>query len=30
LIPRLEAEGLIRTVPQRGMQIATVDLTLVP
>jgi DNA-binding GntR family transcriptional regulator len=29
LIPRLEAEGLIRTVPQRGMQIATVDLTLV-
>ena len=29
LIPRLEAEGLIRTVPQRGMQIATVDLNLV-
>jgi len=29
LIPRLEAEGLIRTVPQRGMQIANVDLNLV-
>ena len=29
LIPRLEAEGLIRTVPQRGMQIAQVDLSLV-
>ena len=29
LIPRLEAEGLIRTVPQRGMQIAHVDLSLV-
>ena len=26
LIPRLEAEGLIRTVPQRGMQIAHIDL----
>lgn len=29
LVPRLEAEGLIRTVPQRGMQIANVDLSLV-
>lgn len=29
LIPRLEAEGLIRTIPQRGMQIAQVDLTLI-
>jgi DNA-binding GntR family transcriptional regulator len=29
LIPRLEAEGLIKTVPQRGMQIAHVDLSLV-
>jgi DNA-binding GntR family transcriptional regulator len=29
LIPRLEAEGLITTVPQRGMQIAHVDLNLV-
>jgi DNA-binding GntR family transcriptional regulator len=29
LIPRLEAEGLIRTVPQRGMQIANIDLALV-
>ena len=29
LIPRLEAEGLIRTVPQRGMQIAHVDLNLI-
>lgn len=26
LIPRLESEGLIRTVPKRGMQIAQVDL----
>jgi DNA-binding GntR family transcriptional regulator len=25
VIPRLEAEGLLRTVPQRGLQIATVD-----
>jgi len=25
LIPRLEAEGLIRTIPQRGMSIAEVD-----
>jgi DNA-binding GntR family transcriptional regulator len=29
LIPRLEADGLIRTVPQRGMQIAHVDLSLI-
>ncbi|GGH13521.1 GntR family transcriptional regulator [Alsobacter metallidurans] len=29
LVPRLEAEGLIRTVPQRGMQIAHIDLTLI-
>ncbi|WP_391527508.1 GntR family transcriptional regulator [Phreatobacter aquaticus] len=29
LIPRLEAEGLITTVPQRGMQVAHVDLTLI-
>ncbi|MCZ4071971.1 MULTISPECIES: GntR family transcriptional regulator [Rhizobium/Agrobacterium group] len=29
LIPRLEAEGLLVTVPQRGMQIAQVDLNLV-
>ena len=28
-MPRLEAEGLIRTVPQRGMQIAHVDLALI-
>jgi DNA-binding GntR family transcriptional regulator len=29
LIPRLEAEGLIATVPQRGMQVAHVDLSLI-
>ena len=29
LIPRLEADGLIVTIPQRGMQIAAVDLKLV-
>ncbi len=29
MIPRLEAAGLIRTVPQRGMQIAHVDLKLI-
>lgn len=29
LIPRLEADGLIKTVPQRGMQIAHVDMSLV-
>ena len=29
LVPRLEAEGLLRTVPQRGLQIAQVDLKLI-
>jgi DNA-binding GntR family transcriptional regulator len=29
LVPRLEAEGLIRTVPQRGMQVAHVDVDLI-
>jgi DNA-binding GntR family transcriptional regulator len=29
LIPRLEAEGLITTAPQRGMQVAQVDLKLI-
>jgi DNA-binding GntR family transcriptional regulator len=29
LIPRLEAEGLITTVPQRGMQVAHVDRSLI-
>ncbi|MHA1189272.1 MAG: GntR family transcriptional regulator [Alphaproteobacteria bacterium] len=29
LIPRLEAEGLITTIPQRGMQIAPIDFNLV-
>ena len=29
LIPRLEAAGLIKTVPQRGLQIATVDMKLI-
>jgi DNA-binding GntR family transcriptional regulator len=29
LIPRLEAEGLLHTVPQRGLQIAHVDLKLI-
>ncbi len=29
LVPRLEAEGLIRTVPQRGMQIAHIDVPLI-
>jgi len=29
LVPRLEAEGLVRTAPQRGMQIAHVDLNLI-
>jgi DNA-binding GntR family transcriptional regulator len=29
LIPRLEAEGLIVTIPQRGMQVAHVDLNLI-
>jgi DNA-binding GntR family transcriptional regulator len=29
LVPRLEAEGLIRTVPKRGMQVAHVDMNLI-
>jgi DNA-binding GntR family transcriptional regulator len=29
LIPRLEAEGLLRTVPQRGLQVAQVDVKLI-
>jgi DNA-binding GntR family transcriptional regulator len=29
LIPRLEADGLIVTIPQRGMQVASVDLSLI-
>jgi len=29
LVPRLEAEGLITTIPQRGMQIAPIDYSLV-
>ena len=29
LVPRLEAEGLIKTVPQRGMQIAHIDVDLI-
>jgi DNA-binding GntR family transcriptional regulator len=29
LIPRLEADGLIRTVPQRGIQVAHVDVHLI-
>lgn len=29
LVPRLEADGLIVTVPQRGMQVAHVDLSLI-
>ncbi|MEY2619417.1 MAG: hypothetical protein RL522_2419 [Pseudomonadota bacterium] len=29
VVPRLEAEGLLRTVPQRGLQIAHVDLKLI-
>ncbi len=29
LVPRLEADGLITTVPQRGMQVAHIDLKLV-
>ena len=29
LIPRLEADGLIKTIPQRGMQIAHVDINLI-
>lgn len=29
IIPRLEVEGLIKTVPQRGMQVAHIDVTLI-
>jgi DNA-binding GntR family transcriptional regulator len=29
VIPRLEAEGLLRTVPQRGLQIANVDVKMI-
>jgi DNA-binding GntR family transcriptional regulator len=29
VVPRLEAEGLIATVPQRGMQVAQIDLNLI-
>jgi DNA-binding GntR family transcriptional regulator len=29
MVPRLEADGLIRTVPQRGMQVAQVDVNLI-
>jgi DNA-binding GntR family transcriptional regulator len=29
IVPRLEVEGLIRTVPQRGMQIAHIDVALI-
>jgi len=29
MIPRLEADGLIRTVPQRGLQVAQIDLNLI-
>jgi DNA-binding GntR family transcriptional regulator len=29
LVPRLEAEGLVKTVPQRGMQVAHIDLALI-
>lgn len=29
LIPRLEADGLLKTVPQRGMQITHIDLDLI-
>ena len=29
LVPRLEAEGLLRTVPQRGLQVANVDIKLI-
>ncbi|MCP4384549.1 MAG: GntR family transcriptional regulator [Hyphomicrobiales bacterium] len=29
LVPRLEAEGLITTIPKRGMQIAPIDIQLV-
>lgn len=29
LVPRLEAEGLIKIVPQRGMQVVHVDLNMI-
>ncbi|MCE1235929.1 MAG: GntR family transcriptional regulator [Hyphomicrobiales bacterium] len=29
VVPRLEVEGLIRTVPQRGMQVAHIDVALI-
>lgn len=29
LVPRLEAEGIVKTVPQRGMQVAHVDIDLI-
>eukprot|EP00456_Euglypha_rotunda_P072092 TRINITY_DN65082_c0_g1_i2.p4 TRINITY_DN65082_c0_g1~~TRINITY_DN65082_c0_g1_i2.p4 ORF type:complete len:102 (+),score=35.69 TRINITY_DN65082_c0_g1_i2:157-462(+) len=29
LVPRLEAAGLIKTVPKRGLQIASVDMKLI-
>ncbi|WP_333826111.1 GntR family transcriptional regulator [Pinisolibacter sp.] len=29
IVPRLEVEGLIRTVPQRGMQVAHIDVNLI-
>ena len=29
MVPRLEADGLVHTVPQRGMQIAQVDVNLI-
>jgi DNA-binding GntR family transcriptional regulator len=29
MVPRLEADGLIRTVPKRGMQVAKVDVDLI-
>ncbi|TIL61736.1 MAG: GntR family transcriptional regulator, partial [Mesorhizobium sp.] len=29
IVPRLEAEGLLTTIPQRGMQIAHIDINLI-
>ena len=29
MIPRLESDGLVRTVPQRGLQVLTIDLELI-
>ncbi|RUU11083.1 GntR family transcriptional regulator, partial [Mesorhizobium sp. USDA-HM6] len=29
IVPRLEAEGLLTTIPQRGMQIAHIDISLI-